>query len=124
MTTRAPLIFLRPVSFHYQSELSRRIVCAHTTRTQEQKSFRELFQDVVQSRTATVERISHFEQNVDEHTKRAHYYKEQAQELKSNLANMDAYLAEAWAVFEKSQHRVRPKASGKRSWDDNAYKVS
>lgn len=93
--------------------------------TQEDKSFRELFRDVVQSRSATVERISRFEKSAEEHMQRAHHYQEQAQELKSNLANMDAYLLEAWAIYEKSQHReVFPSASSKRSRDRHAFKVS
>lgn len=92
--------------------------------TQEQKSIRELVQDAVQSRSATVERISYFERNVEEHTQRAQYYKEQARELRSNLANMDAYLAEAWTVFENSQNQgKRPKMSNKRNRDHHIFKV-
>lgn len=123
MTTRAPLIVLRPVSLHLVFTLSSQ-VCTYT-RTQEQKSIHDLVLDAVQSRTATVERISHFEKNSEEHAQRAQYYKEQAQELKLNLANMDAYLAEAWMLFEKSQHRGKgPKTSKERDRGCHAMKVS
>lgn len=72
----------------------------------------DLILDVIQSRSDTIARISQYEEYFEEHSEDARYYQEQARALRTNLADLDAYLTQVRADYESSRRpRARPKAS-------------